>query len=75
MIEIYEIVLTFFGVYNNEEEFALLLCIIPLKQLSGFKWWRSILYVILSYIAVLFILYFALVAAAQIQIYMEALIK
>jgi len=73
MIEIYEIVLTFFGVYNNEEEFALLLCIIPLKQLSGFKWWRTTLYVILSYIAVLFILYFALVAAAQIQISLKAL--
>ena len=43
MIEIYEIALTFFGIYNYEDEFALLLCIIPQKQLSGFKWWRATL--------------------------------
>jgi len=55
-----KIVLTFFGVYNIDDEFAMLLCIIPLKQLSGFKWWRTSLYVILSYIAVLIILYCAL---------------
>jgi hypothetical protein len=53
------------SVYNNNyAEFALLLCIIPLKQLSGFKWWRTTLYVILSYIAVLIILYCGLLAAA-----------
>ena len=52
------------SVYNNNyAEFALLLCIIPL-QLSGFKWWRTTLYVILSYIAVLIILYCGLLAAA-----------
>jgi hypothetical protein len=53
------------SVYNNNyAEFALLLCIIPLKQLPGFKWWRTTLYVILSYIAVLIILYCGLLAAA-----------
>ena len=38
MQDIYEIVLTFFCVYNDTvSEVALLLCVIPLKQLSGFK--------------------------------------
>ncbi len=68
MQDIYKIALAFFGFYYNNQEFALLLCIIPLKQLSGFKWWRTTLYVILSYIAVLIILYCALLLAAQIQI-------
>ena len=74
MQEIYEIVLTFFGVYEgNVSDAAYLLCIIPLKQLSGFKWWRTCLYVILSYLAALAILFAAMLTAIEIQIFLESL--
>jgi hypothetical protein len=74
MQDIYEIVLTFFGVYEGDvSDAAYLLSIIPLKQLSGFKWWRTSLYVILSYLAALAILFVTLVAAIEIQIFLEAL--
>ena len=74
MQDIYEIVLTFFGVYEgNVSDAAYLLCIIPLKQLSGFKWWRTSLYVIISYLAALAILFAALLAAIEIKILLEAL--
>lgn len=74
MQDIYEIVLTFFCVYDDTvSEVAMLLCIIPLKQLSGFKWWRTSLYVILSYLAALAILLAILLAAIEIQIYLNAM--
>ena len=73
MQDIYETVLTFFGVYDGIEEAVMLLCIIPLKQLSGFKWWRTSLYVILSYLAALAILFAVMLAAVEIQILLEAL--
>ena len=74
MQDIYEIVLTFFGVYEgNVSDAAYLLCIIPLKQLSGFKWWRTSLYVILSYLAALAILFAVMLAAVEIQILLESL--
>jgi len=73
MQDIYEIVLTFFCVYDDTvSEVAMLLCIIPLKQLSGFKWWRTSLYVILSYLAALAILLAVLLTAIEIQIYLDA---
>lgn len=73
MQDIYEIVLTFFCVYNDTvSEVALLLCVIPLKQLSGFKWWRTGLYVILSYLAALVIMLAIFLAAIEIQLYLEA---
>lgn len=74
MHDIYEIVLTFFGVYNSPiDEASLLLSIIPLKQLSGFKWWRTSLYVILSYLAALAILFAVALVAIEIQLYLEAM--
>ena len=36
---------------------AYLTPLIPLKQLTGFKWWRTLLVVFLSYLIVLFILF------------------
>ena len=73
MHTIYEIVLTFFGVYNRPiDEASLLLSIIPLKQLSGFKWWRTSLYLLLSYLAALAILLAATLTAAEIQLFLEA---
>lgn len=47
--------------------------IIPLKQLSGFKWWRTSLYVILSYLAALAIFLAAVLVAIEIQLYLETL--
>ncbi|MBR2114581.1 MAG: DUF3667 domain-containing protein [Prevotella sp.] len=73
MHDIYEIVLTFFGVYESTvDDASLLLSIIPLKQLSGFKWWRTCLYLILSYLAALFILFAAGLIVVEIQLYLEA---
>lgn len=73
MHDIYEIVLTFFGVYNSPiDEASLLLSIIPLKQLSGFKWWRTSLYVILSYLAAIVILLAAVLTAVEILLFLEA---
>ena len=43
------------------------------QQLSGFKWWRTSLYVILSYLAALAILLAVLLAAIEIQIYLNAM--
>ena len=76
MQNIYEIVLTFFNLYDSDDIIfyvLLLIGIMPLKQLSGYKWWRTTLYVILSYIAVLIIVACLLVAVAQIQLYLEAM--
>ena len=72
MQDIYETVFTFFGVYDGIEEAVMLLCIIPLKQLSGFKWWRTSLYVILSSLAALAIFVAAVLAAIEIVIFLEA---
>ena len=69
---IYEIVFTFLGVYGGIGDVVWLLCIIPLKQLSGFKWWRTTLYVLLSYLAALVLLFAAILSVAQIQLYLEA---
>ena len=73
MHTIYEIVLTFFDVYNSPiDEASLLLSIIPLKQLSGFKWWRTSLYLLLSYLAAIVILFAATLTAVEIQLFLEA---
>ena len=73
MHTIYEIVLTFFDVYNSPiDEASLLLSIIPLKQLSGFKWWRTSLYLLLSYLAAIVILLAAALTAVEIQLFLEA---
>ena len=75
MNDIYEIVLTFFCVYDDTvSEVAMLLCIIPLKQLSGFKWWRTSLYVILSYLAAFGILIATMLVAIEINIYLETMV-
>lgn len=73
MHTIYEIVLTFFGVYDDTvSEVVLLLFIIPLKQLSGFKWWRTSLYLLLSYLAAIVILLAAVLTAVEILLFLEA---
>lgn len=51
MFAIYNIIFSFFCIPNGFDDVVYLLPAIPLKQLSGFKWWRTILYLILSYIS------------------------
>ena len=56
MFAIYTIISSFFCIPDGIEDVAYLLPAIPLKQLSGFKWWRTILYLLFSYIVVFIIL-------------------
>ena len=70
MCDIYDIVFTFFGVSDNVQDVVYLTPIIPLKQLSGFNWWKSCSYVILSYLAALVILFSVILAAIEIQLYL-----
>ena len=51
MFTIYNIIFSFFCIPDGIDDVIWLLPAIPLKQLSGFKWWRTILYLILSYIS------------------------
>ena len=51
MFAIYNIIFSFLCIPNGIVDVIWLLPAIPLKQLSGFKWWRTILYLFLSYIA------------------------
>ena len=51
MFTIYNIIFSFFCIPDGIDNVIWLLPAIPLKQLSGFKWWRTILYLILSYIS------------------------
>lgn len=57
MIFIYTIVIAFLDLPDNVFYAAYLTPLIPLKQLTGFKWWRTLLVVFLSYLIVLVILF------------------
>ena len=56
MMLVYQIVIGFFRLPSNLYFCILLLPIIPMKQLSGFPWWRSILNVLLAYLATYYML-------------------
>ena len=56
MMLIYQVVIGFFRLPSDLFLCTLLLPIIPMKQLSGFPWWRSILNVLLAYLATYYIL-------------------
>ena len=56
MMLIYQMAIGFFRLPSNLFLCTLLLPIIPIKQLSGFPWWRSILNVLLAYVATYYIL-------------------
>ena len=56
MFAIYDIIFSFLCIPNGIDDVIWLLPAIPLKQLSGFKWWRTSLYLLLSYIAMFIIL-------------------
>ena len=57
MMFIYDIVIAFLDLPDKVFYVAYLTPLIPLKQLTGFKWWRTLLVVFLSYLIVLFILF------------------
>ena len=69
MFAIYEIIFNFFCIPDGFDEVVYLLPAIPLKQLSGFKWWRTFLYLIISYTAVFVILVGMVLAIAAILYY------
>ena len=56
MMLIYQMAIGFFRLPYDLFLCTLLLPIIPMKQLSGFPWWRSILNVLLAYVATYYIL-------------------
>ena len=66
MFALYNTIFTFFCIPDGFDDVVWLLPAIPLKQLSGFKWWRTILYLLLSYIAMFMILVGMLCAIAAI---------
>ena len=68
MFAIYAIIFNFFCIPDGFDDVVYLLPAIPLKQLSGFKWWRTILYLILSYIS-WFILSIGIVLAIAAILY------
>jgi hypothetical protein len=69
MFAIYNIIFSFFCIPDDIDAVIWLLPAIPLKQLSGFKWWRTILYLIFSYIAVFAILVGMVFAIAAVLYY------
>ena len=69
MFALYDIIFSFFCIPDGIDDVIYLLPAIPLKQLSGFKWWRTILYLLLSYIAVFVILVGMVLAIATILYY------
>ena len=69
MFAIYNIIVSFLCIPNGINDVIWLLPAIPLKQLSGFKWWRTILYLFLSYIAMFTIIIGMVCAIAAILYY------
>lgn len=69
MFALYNTIFTFLCILDGFDDVVWLLPAIPLKQLSGFKWWRTILYLLLSYIAMFMILVGMLCAIAAILYY------
>ena len=66
MMLVYLIVIGFFRLPDNLYLCTLILPIIPMKQLSGFQWWRSILFVLLSYLATYYMLRWGIDGAANL---------
>ncbi len=56
MILIYDIVIGFLDLPEDVFYVAYLTPLIPLKQLTGFKWWRTLLVIFLSYLIVVAII-------------------
>ena len=67
MLEIYAI-LYYQIPFIDDSFFYAWIClpIIPLKQLSGFKWWRTILYVLLAYLGLCLLIFAGIWGSAEI---------
>ena len=67
LIEITAIILDFqpFSIIQDFNEVTLILPVVAMKQLSGFPWWKTILFAILSY-AIALILAFLFISASII---------
>ena len=65
-VEHHQIVICFFRLPSDLFLCTLLLPIIPMKQLSGFPWWRSILNVLLAYVATYFMLMWGIDGCASL---------
>lgn len=67
LIEITAIILDFqsFSIIQDFNEVTLMLPVVAMKQLSGFPWWKTILFAILSY-AIALILAFLFISASII---------
>ena len=66
MMLIYQFVSGFFRIPSELFLCTSLLPIIPMKQLSGFPWWRSILNVLLAYLATYYILLWGIDGCASL---------
>lgn len=66
MMIIYQIVFGFLRLPYELFWGTLLLPIIPMKQLSGFPWWRSILNVTLAYLATYYLLMWGIDGIARL---------
>jgi len=66
MVSIYKIVFTFLG-FPVDDMIQLSLLIIPLKQMTGFKWWRAFLVVLLSYLYVITLVFAAVIAGYYVM--------
>ena len=68
MITIYIVVFSFFGLSSDAYVYALLLFfIIPLKQLTGFKWWRTTLLILFSYLYAVILIAIVVIASYFIR--------
>ena len=70
MILLYTMIFGLFLSLDSAESYFLVawacLPIIPLKQLSGFEWWRTILYVLLAYLGLFLLTHVGMWVAAEI---------
>lgn len=74
LIKIFDIVFKFFTIHGDVGDLTFLLPIIPLKQMSGFPWWKTILFVVLSYIILLLMCFGLMCIAVAIELLRKGVI-
>lgn len=74
LIKIFDIVFKFFTIHGDVGDLTFLLPIIPLKQMSGFPWWKTILFVVLSYIILLLMCFILMCIAVAIELLRKGVI-
>lgn len=70
MYSIYSIVLNFLAL-PRIAAFTSLLTLIPLKQFSGYSWWRTTLYTILSFVIMFALIFLILCASVCLAVYLD----